>query len=161
MFGGFNRPGDGAGGLKPIEKKNFVANLIARGQSALISDSVATLVSKVLNLASVGAKKTATATVFSDASGNIVISGLAFQPSFIEIHWYLSAGYFRLVYDVSNDPMVSSGSHLSDYLPAEYAGTQVNNRLAAGTFVISGNGFTCNGQGYMPSGTSVTYRAYE
>jgi hypothetical protein len=44
---GFNRPVDGAGGLKIPDKLKFVANLNAKGQTATMADNVASLISKV------------------------------------------------------------------------------------------------------------------
>ncbi|MFL0194341.1 hypothetical protein ACJDU8_01940 [Clostridium sp. WILCCON 0269] len=43
-------------GMKPSDKRNLVNNLITQGQSASMSDTVQTLISKVLNLAPVGKK---------------------------------------------------------------------------------------------------------
>jgi len=142
---GFNRPGDGANGLKIVDKLNLVANLVAKGQNATANDSISTLISKILNLGNVGSFRKATGSVVSDGGNLMAINNLAFTPLIVFIYqyaeWYFAINPYALGLD-----------------------TTTSNKLDGGFLYNSsygGNRLTLNQAGFSGTNLSSPFKAYK
>lgn len=86
-------------------KNTLASNLSAKGQSAIGTETLTSLVNKV-PLINTG-KNYRTGTVTSNASGTIIITGVPFKPKMVR--WYVNSTRFGYAYDGDSPALTNSG----------------------------------------------------